>query len=591
MIPDHAPFTPEQRASIAALLSGITPAQRFWLGGFLSAAPAGAVAASAPAATTGKLTILYGTESGNAERLADFSAKEAKKRGLAAKVLNMADANPADLVKLDNLLVIVSTWGEGDPPETAVPFFKALPGTQVDLSKLKYSVCALGDTAYEQFCRAGKDVDAWLEANGAQRVVARQDCDVAYEEPHKSWLAASLDLLACTPAASTETATPAPFFSFGDAAPAVEYGRNTPFQATLLERVRLNDPRSGKETWHYGLSLENSGIVYEPGDSLAVIPHNAADVVDSLLAASKRTGSEETAKGTTLREALTTQYDVTTLSRTFLEKLAGIAPSQKLTDLLGAADKSTLHDYLHGRWIDDALRDFAADGLSAEQLTGLLRPLPQRLYSIASSLTANPDEVHLTVASVRYEAHGRPRKGVASTYLADLVKVGDTVSVYTQSNKNFRLPASHDTPIIMVGPGTGVAPFRAFIQQRAAAEAKGKSWLFFGDQRYSLDFLYQLEWQDHLASGNLTKLDVAFSRDQPEKVYVQHKMEERAAEIYAWLQEGAHFYVCGDASRMAHDVQETLIGIIQKQGGKSREAAEAVLEELRKSRRYQKDVY
>lgn len=589
MIPDHAPFTPEQRSALAAFLSGFSPAQRFWLGGFLSAAP-GASAASAPVpATAGKLTILYGTESGNAERLADFSAKEAKKRGLNVKVVNMADANPADLAKLDNLLVIVSTWGEGEPPESAAPFFKALAGTKVDLSKLKFSVCALGDTAYEKFCQAGKDVDAWLESRGAQRIVPRQDCDVAYEEPHKKWLAASLDLLACAPA---EPAAAAPaIFSFGEAAaPAVEYGRSNPFKASLIERVRLNDPRSAKETWHYTLSLEGSGITYQPGDALAVIPKNAPDVVDSLLEASKLSGCETTEKGL-LRDALTTEYDITTLSRPFLEKLNALVPSKKLASLLGPKGKSKLQEYLHGRWIDDALRDFAGDGLTAEQLIGLLRPLPQRLYSIASSLAAFPDEVHLTVASVRYEAHGRQRKGVASTYLADLVNVGDAVSVYTQPNKNFRLPESGDTPIIMVGPGTGVAPFRAFVQHRAATGAKGKSWLFFGDQRYSLDFLYQLEWQEHLANGSLTKLDVAFSRDQPEKVYVQHKLLERAAEVYAWLQEGAHFYVCGDASRMAHDVHETLITIIQKQGGKSRKAAEAEVEELRKARRYQKDVY
>src|SRR5690606_24263278 len=241
--------------------------------------------------------------------------------------------------------------------------------------------------------------------------------------------------------------------------------------------------------------------------------------------------------------------------------------------------------------IADAIADFAPDGLAAADLVSILRKLPPRLYSIASSPLARPGEVHLTVASVRYGAHGLPRKGVASTDLADLVKKGGSVPVFTQPNKNFRLPASGETPVIMVGPGTGVAPFRAFVEHRAALGHPGKNWLFFGDQRYTYDFLYQLEWQDHLKSGVLSKLDVAFSRDQPEKIYVQHKMAERARELYAWLEEGAHFYVCGDASRMAADVHEALVTVVEKQGHKSREAAEAYVEDLKKSKRYQRDVY
>ncbi len=585
MIPDHAPFLPQQRQSISALLAGLSPLQRFWLGGFLSSTSvAQSGEAAPPSASAGKLTVLYGTESGNAEKLADLSAKEAKKRGLQVKVVNMADVSPSMLAKVDNLIVIVSTWGEGDPPESAGAFYKALPSTEVDLAKLKFSVCALGDTAYEKFCQTGKDIDAWLEARGATRVVPREDCDVSYQEPHKKWLEAVLNVLACAPEFSAAITSGLPAFFLGTESAAVEYGRDNPFKATLAEKVRLTDMRSGKETWHYGLSIEDSGISYEPGDALAVVPENAPDVVDGVLAAAKLSDA-------TLRTALLSEYDVTTLSRNMLEKLAAVSPSAKLSALLAAENKGELKSYLYGRWIEDALRDFASDGLSAEQLRSLLRPLPQRLYSIASSLAAFPDEVHLTVASVRYESNGRQRKGVASTYLADLVDVGGSVSVYAQANRNFRLPTSSETPIIMVGPGTGVAPFRAFTQARAAAGATGKSWLFFGDQHYTHDFLYQLEWQEHLANGSLSRLDVAFSRDQPEKVYVQHKMLDRAAELYAWLQEGAHFYVCGDASRMAHDVHETLVTIFEKQGGKSREAAEAEVEELRKARRYQKDVY
>jgi sulfite reductase (NADPH) flavoprotein alpha-component len=292
-----------------------------------------------------------------------------------------------------------------------------------------------------------------------------------------------------------------------------------------------------------------------------------------------------------LADALREDLDITALSRSVLTKLQALSGSQKLAALLADDAKDQLKDYLWGRWITDAIEDFAPDGLDAAGFATLFRKLPPRLYSIASSPLAHPGEVHLTVASVRYQAHGRMRKGVASTYLSDLVKKGETVPVYTHQNKNFRLPASGDTPVIMVGPGTGVAPFRSFVEHRGTLGQAGKNWLFFGDQHYTYDFLYQLEWQEHLANGALGRLDVAFSRDQPEKLYVQHRMLERAKELYGWLQEGAHFYVCGDASRMAHDVHEALLTVVEQQSGKSREAAEAYVDELKKSKRYQRDVY
>lgn len=592
MIPDHAPFSPEQRQALTSLLQGLTTAQRFWLAGFLSAASDGAPAAAAAGPV--KLTILYGTESGNAERLANDSAKEAKKRGFQVAVKNMADVQPKDLATVENLLVIVSTWGEGDPPETAAPFYKAFMSTELNLKKVRFSVCGLGDTAYEKFCQMGKDFDARLEQLGAQRVAPRQDCDVDFEEPHRQWLTAALDALGATAAPTAVQVTAS---TGGLAATvAVEYGKKNPFPAPLREKVRLSDERSAKEVWHYEFSLAGSGYQYEPGDALAVAPANAPDVVERLLAAAKCKGDEAVVtkthpEGISLREALRTEFEITTLSRNVLTKLATVAPSDKLAALLSEEKKEELKDYLWGRWTEDALRDFAPNGLPPEQLLTLFRKLPVRLYSIASSPLAHPDEVHLTVASVRYHAHGLDRKGVASTYLADLVNVEDTVPMFIQPNKNFRLPSSGDTPIIMVGPGTGVAPFRAFVEHRAAIGAKGKSWLFFGDQHYLHDFLYQIEWQEHLANGALTRLDVAFSRDQPEKIYVQHKMRERGKELYAWLQEGAHFYVCGDASRMAHDVHEELVAIYQTHGGLTREAAEAEVEALKKAKRYQRDVY
>ena len=590
MIPEHAPFSLEQRQSLDALLAGFDGGQRLWLGGFLSAgAAAPAVGGSAPAAKT-PLVVLYGTESGNAESLADQTVKLAKKKGFKAVLKNMADCSPSDLAKAENLLVIVSTWGDGDPPEAAEEFHKSLMLEEHDFSKVKFSVCALGDTSYEQFCETGKQVDARLEKLGGQRVVDRVDCDVDYDDDYSGWQKEVLTTLAPEPVVAVAPVGVASYSAGG-----VEYGKKNPFPAELTARVMLNGEGTQKETWHYELSLEGSGLNYEPGDILGVVPHNAPDMVAGILKAAGLSGEEEVevkqVGSKSLADALRENLDITSLSRSVLSKLAEIVSSSSLDELLTEEKKEAFKEYVQDRWLVDAIADFASKGLKAEELVGILRKLPPRLYSIASSPLAHPDEVHLTVASVRYEAQGEQRKGVASTYLADLVEEGQPVSVFTQVNKGFRLPESSDTPIIMVGPGTGIAPFRAFVEHRAETESEGKSWLFFGDQRYSYDFLYQLEWQDHLKSGALSRLDVAFSRDQPEKVYVQDKMLENSAELYQWLQEGAHFYVCGDATRMANDVHEALLSIIEKEGALSREAAEDYLSGLKKEKRYQRDVY
>lgn len=535
---------------------------------------------------------MYGTESGNSEILADRAVKAAKKKGFQAVMKNMSDISPGDLAKVSNLLVIVSTWGDGEPPETATAFYKEFMTAETSLANLRFSVCALGDTSYEKFCQIGKDVDARLEKLGATRVLDRVDCDLDFEEPYAAWLQGALTALA--PA----TVLPAALASVGETAVAaggVEFGKKNPFPSEVLDSVVLNGEGTAKETLHLEFSLASSGLSYEPGDALAVLPVNAPDMVKAVIGAAKLTGNEEVEVKNVgrklLADALREDYDITGLSRAVLTKLAAVTGSVSLAELLGEDAKERLKDYNHGREIVDALVDFAPTGVSAEALVSILRKLPPRLYSIASSPLAHPDEVHLTVAAVRYQTHGRERKGVCSTYLADLVKTGDAVQIFVQPNKNFRLPADSATPVIMVGPGTGVAPFRAFVEHRAALGGSGKNWLFFGDQHYTYDFLYQLEWQDHLKSGTLSRLDVAFSRDQPEKVYVQDRMLEQAKDLYAWLEDGAHFYVCGDANRMAHDVHEALISIVENQAGISREAAEAYVEDLKKSKRYQRDVY
>ena len=588
MLPEHAPFTSDQRTALDSLLAGFNPVQRGWLSGFLAASGTAVAPAAAPV-SAGKLTVLYGTESGNSEVLADRAVKAAKKRGFQAVMKNMSEISLSELAKSTKLLVIVSTWGDGEPPETAISFYKEFMNSSHSLSDLRFSVCGLGDTAYEKFCQIGKDLDARLEQLGATRVFARQDCDVDYEDAFAGWLESALSALAPASAVAViETAATA-------FATSVEYGKKNPFPAETVDKVVLNGEGSAKETLHFEFSLAASGLSYEPGDALAVIPVNAPEMVKDIIQAAKLTGNEEVevkAVGRKLlADALREDYDITALSRAVLTKLAEASNSAALRELLAEDAKERLKEFSSVREIIDAIVEFAPNGLSADALTGIFRKLPPRLYSIASSPLAHADEVHLTVSAVRYESHGRKRNGVCSTYLADLVKTGDSVQIFVQPNKNFRLPADASIPIIMVGPGTGIAPFRAFVEHRAALGSPGKNWLFFGDQHYTYDFLYQLEWQESLKDGTLTRLDVAFSRDQPEKIYVQHRILQQAKDLYQWLEEGAHFYVCGDAARMAHDVHEALISIVESQAGISREAAEAYVENLKKTKRYQRDVY
>lgn len=582
MLPEHAPFNTDQRRTIESLLAGLDSAQKAWLAGFLE--PGAAATVVSPG---GKLTVLYGTESGNSEALADRAAKEAKRLGFDAIVKNMAEISPAEIRGIDRLLVIVSTWGEGDPPDSVVPFYKELMEKDLPLKELRYSVCALGDSSYEKFCQTGRDIDLRLSSLGAARITERVDCDVDYESAFVAWLEASLKSFGPSLSPSiVEVQTPAV---------APEYGKKHPFPAEALNVVHLNGRRSAKETFHIEFSLAGSGFTYEPGDAIAIVPLNAPDVVQSILEAARLTGNEgidvKEQGRKRLADALCEDFDITMLSRNVLTKLSETVDSAPLRSLLAEDAKERLKAFVSGREIVDALHEFAPSGLHADELAGIFRKLPPRLYSVASSPLSHPGEVHLTVSAVRYQTHGRSRKGVCSTYLADLVKPGDIAPLFVHQNKNFRLPESPSAPIIMVGPGTGIAPFRAFVEHRAALGATGKNWLFVGDQHYLYDFLYQLEWQEHLKTGALHRIDVAFSRDQPEKIYVQDRMRERGRDLYAWLEEGASFYVCGDASKMAVDVHEALVSIVQVHGGKSREAAESYIEDLKKSKRYQRDVY
>ncbi|MGZ0657455.1 assimilatory sulfite reductase (NADPH) flavoprotein subunit [Coraliomargarita sp. W4R72] len=598
VVPQSAPLAPEQVASLNSLLKGLQADQLLWIEGFISGLRAGSgssatagAAAVAPAATP-ELTVLYGTESGNSETLADLTAKAAKAAGFKAKAINMADIKLAKLKDIENLLVIVSTWGEGDPPETATDFYEAFMGAKAPkMEGTRFSVLGLGDTSYEDFCKMGKDFDARLEALGAKRIADRVDADVDYDDDFAKWQKAALAALkaAAKPAASSAAPAAAPV-----AKAPVKYSRKNPFPAELSERVMLNGEGSAKETIHLEFNLEGSGLEYQAGDALAVIPHNAEDVVEDFIKTTKLDPESPVLIKEidfTLRQALTSQLDITSLSLPVIKRYNEIAKNAKLAEMLDPANKAELQSYIYGREIIDLLHEFPAKEITADALVGIMRKLPPRLYSIASSPKAHPGEVHLTVGVVRYDAHDRNRKGVCSTYLAERIAEGEKADVFVTPNKHFKVPANGDLPMIMIGPGTGIAPFRAFIEERKATEAKGDNWLFFGDQHYLTDFLYQTEWQDYLADGILTKLDVAFSRDQKEKVYVQDRMRENSKELYAWLEKGASFYVCGDASRMATDVDVALHDIIEKEGGLSEDDAKAYVKKLKDDKRYLRDVY
>ncbi|MDG2345834.1 MAG: assimilatory sulfite reductase (NADPH) flavoprotein subunit [Opitutae bacterium] len=588
-LPNTAPFAPDQVQWLNGFLPNLQPDQLTWMEGFIGGLRASKGGVATTSAVTPELTVLFGSESGNSEGLADQTVKTATKSGFKAKAVSMADINPAKLKGIENLLVIVSTWGEGDPPENSVDFVSILMSDKApQLSGTRFSVLSLGDTSYEHFCKTGIDVDARLEALGAQRIYDRKDCDVDFDDDYTAWstgaLAALSALVTVAPAASPSSAAPV--------TATVKYSRKNPFPSELNERVLLNGRGSAKETIHLEFNLEGSGLTYEAGDALAVIPHNAQDVVDAILGATQLDGSSiVTLKDgeCSLGDALTRKLDATAISLPVLKRYNEIAQDDKLAALI--TNKEALKEYTWGREIIDVLTDFPAKSITADQLAGTMRKLPPRLYSIASSPKAHPGEVHLTVGVVRYDSNGRERKGVCSTYLADRIKEGNAIDVFVTANKHFKVPANPDAPLIMVGPGTGIAPFRAFIEERQATGAKGKNWLIFGDQHYLTDFLYQTEWQNYLEDGVLTKLDVAFSRDQAEKVYVQDRMRENGKELYTWLEEGASFCVCGDASRMAHDVDQALHDIIAQEGNMSEAAAAAYVKQLKTDKRYVRDVY
>jgi len=588
------------RARLEQAVADCTDEELLWASGFLAGLgaraqrrqiDAGAVARPADpprAATT--LSILYGSQTGNGKGLAQRALAAATAQGVAARLISLADFSPRQIKQERAVLLIVSTQGDGDPPDDALALHRLLHGAQAPrLERLSYGVIALGDSSYPHFCKTGHDFDARFEALGAKRLAACIDCDLDFRATAEAGVAQIL-----TAVAQSEAAAPARIALVDsgphESAPTAET-RELVVTASVLANQRLTGRHSSKDVRHLEFALDTADFAYEPGDSVAVTATNAPALVDELLATMGWSADERVQLGDTslpLRDALSARLELTLLARPTLAALAAHTDHAPLHDAL-AGDGAALNAYVRERQLIDVLRESGAR-LTAQTFVELARPLGRRAYSIASSRLATPDELHLTVAIVDGSRDGRPRPGCASGFLAARA-AGDEVQLALERNDAFRLPRDDDAPIVMIGPGTGVAPFRAFVEERAARGATGKHWLFFGERTQREDFLYQIEWQRHLRQGSLAHLDVAFSRDAAVKHYVQDRLRERARDVYAWLQEGAYVYVCGDAQRMAKDVHRALVDLIADSSGRDAEAAEDFLFELKRQGRYQRDVY
>lgn len=539
------------------------------------------------------LTILYGSQTGNARNVAKEYKQKVETIGIKAKLVNMADFKFKQLKNETHLVVIVSTHGEGDAPDDAVELHEFLASKKVPkLDHLNYAVLGLGDSSYEFFCQTAKDFDRRLAAAGAKPIVERVDCDVDYDSAVAQW---SEQVTAKVQSELTASGSQAQGGGAGGKPGLVlasqEYSKKNPFTATLLQSQKITGRDSAKDIRHIEISLEDSGIQYQPGDALGVWFKNDQAMVTellSLLSINKNEPVELAGQSMSVFDALVEKLELTQSYPTFIAAYNEIADNAELAEKL--QDKAILRVYLSERQIIDVVRDYTAT-LTAQQLTDALRAITPRLYSIASSQAEVEDEVHLTLAVVEYDAHGHRHQGGASGYLAQRLDEGGEVNVFVEKNDNFRLPENPDAAVIMIGPGTGIAPFRAFMQQREVDEAQGKNWLFFGNPNYTQDFLYQVEWQRFVKDGVVDKVSLAFSRDQEEKIYVQHRILEQGAEVYKWLEDGAYLYVCGDAEHMAKDVHEALVAVVQQYGGKTQQEAESYFSELRRAKRYQKDVY
>ncbi|MCF7484019.1 assimilatory sulfite reductase (NADPH) flavoprotein subunit [Vibrio sp. J1-1] len=599
--PIASPLNDQQFNSLQHTVSGLSSQQLAWVSGYFwglaqnqpsaAATPITQAAAAVSAKPAGKLSIIFASQTGNAKGVAEALEQEAKAEGIAVELFDASDYKGKNLAKETHVIFVASTNGEGEAPDNAIELHEFLQSKKAPkLPNLQYGVIALGDSSYEFFCQTGKDFDTYLSKLGAKSFIDRIDCDVDYEASAAEWRKSALDKVKET-------------LSFGNEAEVVQlpvgqaaathsqYNKQNPYTATLLTSQKITGRDSGKDVRHIEIDLEDSGLTYQPGDALGVWYENSPELANAILGKVGLSGVETVevdGESLSIHSALVSKFEITTSNPQLVTKFAELSGSKKLQKLV--EDKDKLREYSANTQIVDVLGEKKTK-LTADELVGLLRRLTPRLYSIASSQAEVDEEVHLTVGLVEYDHNEEKRYGGASSFLAQRLEEGGEVKVFIEHNNNFKLPEDDNTPIIMVGPGTGIAPFRSFIQERENRDAEGKNWLFFGDRTFTQDFLYQVEWQKYLKSGALSRLDVAFSRDQVEKVYVQHRILENAEQVWQWIQEGAYIYVCGDATRMAKDVHDALVIVAEQEGKLARDEAEQFINDLRKAKRYQRDVY
>lgn len=611
----NSPFTEGQATQINELLQTLTPEQKVWLSGYLVAnqqltsgtsdtqgSQIGAVSKDTetmlqqnePTIQPEKraITLLYGSETGNAQGLAEIFEERLSNIGHNVTLKAMDEFKSKNLKNVEDLFIITSTQGEGDPPDNAAELHEFIHGRKAPkLEGVRFSVLALGDQTYEFFCQTGKDFDKKLEELGAERLYERVDCDVDYEEDAEKWMANVINTIDSAPEGTQSEQVVSESIK---SAKEKKYSKANPYQAEVLENINLNGRGSNKETRHIEFLLDNFGEEYEVGDCLVVLPQNDPALVELLMSKlgwdpGDQIQISEDGDTISLEEALTSYFEITKLTRPLLQNAAAYFDNEALEDKV--QDSEWIQNYIEGRDFIDLLNDFPPEELEPEDLYQILRKLPPREYSISSSYQSLPDEVHITVGAVRYNTHGRDRSGVCSVQFAERIQPGDTVPIYLKRNPNFKFPKNGDTPVIMIGPGTGIAPFRAHMQEREEYGYKGNTWLFFGDQHFTTDFLYQTEWQEWLKDGVLEKMNVAFSRDTDQKVYVQHRIAEHSKEFNEWLEKGASIYICGDEKNMAKDVHQAIRNVLVKEQNLTEEDAESYLKQMKKDKRYQRDVY
>ena len=588
-LPGQGP-TSDELGRLTELVRAFSPESLTWASGYLAGLAvtrsdtAVPVAAAVDKHAGSALRIVYGSQTGNGRRVAERVADAARARSIEARISNISDLAPARLKRESAVLFVISTHGEGDPPDDAQVFFEVLFSRRAPkLDGLAYSVLALGDSSYEHFCKTGADLDERLAELGATRLAVRVDCDLDFDDPAARWTDQSLSEAARH--LKSEEA-PAPTLHV---VPRPVVGADNPYSAEVLVNQKITARDSSKDVRHVVFDVAGSGLRWEPGDSLGVVAENPPQLVDEILASLSLDG-DESVGDETLRTALTQRREITVSSAAFVRHYAQLSGDSRLYALLEPDNRQRLRELLDAMQIVDIVREYPSSP-EPGAFVACLRPLKPRLYSIASSALANPDELAITVSAVRYRAFGRDHWGAASTHLADRIEPGSRIGIYVEPNARFRLPADPDTPLIMIGPGTGVAPFRAFLEQREEAGANGRNWLFFGDRRFRSDFLYQLDWARFSRAGVLNRMDVAFSRDQSEKVYVQDRLRARAGRINEWIDDGAVIYVCGDAQAMAPDVEAALVDVFAGERDLAPDAAKDFLLGLKRDGRYLRDVY